>query len=167
MEVRRSLSDLYTGSGCLPMLPGYPLSPRVLTPFAQNELVVDGDRRRRFNHLISHARVLIECAFGHLKNRFPSLMRMGAVSDMDDLYRSVEAMLILHNMCYDLHDTVSGQPDSFTRARLEEEDGELYDYVGQEHEDNDWGEGIDVNEPLLEAGRAFREECMNLICPDY
>ncbi|KAB5591329.1 hypothetical protein CTheo_5245 [Ceratobasidium theobromae] len=143
---------------------GYPISPFVLTPFARNECQEDGDRKRRFGKLISSARVVIEQTFGRLKARFPSLALMGEVEDLDDLYRAIEAMMILHNMCYDLHDTVSGVPDQFTEHNLAADDGELYDEVGQEPADADWGQGVNINEPLLEAGRAWRARCMDIVC---
>ncbi|KAB5591404.1 hypothetical protein CTheo_5158 [Ceratobasidium theobromae] len=129
---------------------GYPLSPYVVIPFPENELAEDGDRKREFSHLISNARVIIERTFGHLKSRFPSLFRMGAMGDIDDLYRAVEAI---------------GEPDAFTRNCLESGEDE-YDFVDQESADEPVGDGADINEPLLVAGREFRAWCMDVICPE-
>jgi hypothetical protein len=109
---------------------------------------------------------VVERTFGQLKLRFPSLVLMGDVECLDDVYRVIEAMMVLHNMCYDLHDTMSGLPDDFTQLNLALDNGNLYDAVGQESADMDWGQGVNINEPLLEAGRAWRTWCMDLICPE-
>lgn len=164
MEVRdQTLTELdYQNS---PVLEGYPLSPFVLTPFARNERLEDGERKVRFGKLISGARVVIERTFGRLKIRFPSLVMMGDVEDLGDLYRAIEAMMVIHNICFDLHDTVSGLADGFTQLNMVL-DGNLYNAVGQEPADMDWGQGVNIHEPLLEAGRAWRMRCMDLICPE-
>jgi hypothetical protein len=47
-------------------------------------------------------------AFGRLKSRFPALKKMGAVSDIKDMYRAVQAMMVVHNLCYDLGDRPDG-----------------------------------------------------------
>lgn len=52
---------------------GYPTTPFLLCPFANNEMGDDCARRRRFNRQLSKSRVLVECAFGLLKARFPAL----------------------------------------------------------------------------------------------
>ncbi|KAG8740986.1 hypothetical protein FRC10_003492 [Ceratobasidium sp. 414] len=145
---------------------GYPLSRFVLIPFSRPERRIDGDRKRTFNRRISKARVIIECTFGRLKARFPSLHRLGAVEDMKDLYRSIEAMLILHNMCYDLHDRPDGFVDSFTQLRIE--NGEtVYDYVAQESsssDDDDEG-GLVEEEDVLNEGRRLRNRYLDTLCP--
>ncbi|KAF8593744.1 hypothetical protein BDV93DRAFT_412655, partial [Ceratobasidium sp. AG-I] len=64
----------------------------------------DGRRRRAFNLQFSRGRIVVEWAFGHLKARFPALKRLGAVRDMGDIYRAIEAMMIVHNMCFQLGD---------------------------------------------------------------
>jgi hypothetical protein len=109
---------------------------------------------------------VIERTFGQLKLRFPSLVLIGDIENLDDVYRAIEAMMVLHNMCYDLHDMMSGLPDDFTQLNLAQDDGNLYDRVGQEPANTDWGEGVNINEPMLEAGRAWHARCMDLICPE-
>jgi hypothetical protein len=132
--------------------------------------------------MISRCRVLVECAFGRLKARFPGLTLMGAVNDMADLYQTVGALFILHNVCFDYHDTVTGLADAFTQAALERieqfargevdeldepEGGDpLYDAIGQERpEARDDGGGL-VEEDLLRQGELFRERCVDILVPE-
>ncbi|KAF8608129.1 hypothetical protein BDV93DRAFT_403583, partial [Ceratobasidium sp. AG-I] len=77
----------------------YTLSPLVLIPYKRNELKIDGRRRRNFNYKFSRARIVVEWTFGRLKARFPALRKLGAARDMNDIYRAIEAMMILHNIC--------------------------------------------------------------------
>lgn len=133
----------------------------------------DCARRRRFNRQLSKSRVLVECAFGLLKARFPALNLMGHVSDIKDLYRSIEALMVLHNICHGYHDTVSGLPDEYTQAILDRnerrrrngeavDEDDLYDGVGQLGAEEIREEGI-ANEALYRAGCQFRERCMDLV----
>jgi hypothetical protein len=39
-----------------------------------------------------------------LKGRFRSLKEMGPYADIQEMYKAIEAMLILHNMCIDYGD---------------------------------------------------------------
>ncbi|KAG8731119.1 hypothetical protein FRC10_002013, partial [Ceratobasidium sp. 414] len=134
----------------------YPLSTYVLVPFRRNERTIDGPRKKKFNRMISKARVTIERAFGRLKARFPALKRLGPTEDMSDLYRAIEALMILHNMCFDLHDRPDGQVDDFVQDRIDNGE-EIYDYVEQEEDLPELAEG--------QAALAFRNRCMDLICP--
>jgi hypothetical protein len=59
--------------------------------------------------------VLIECMFGRLKARFQSLSLMGHSNKIKDIYHTVTALIVLHNLCYDYHNTVNGLPDAFTQ----------------------------------------------------
>ncbi|KAF8686121.1 DDE superfamily endonuclease [Rhizoctonia solani] len=140
---------------------GYPLSPFVLIPFARHERQgEDRPRKVQFNRCISRARVLVERTFGKLKSRFPSLVMMGDIGNPEVLYRVIEALMVLHNICYDLHDTVSGESDAFIEA------GGEYDWVDWEEEDVHVGPGANINEEVLTAGREFRIRCMDKICPE-
>lgn len=141
---------------------GYSLSPFLLLPYARNELNIDGRRRRDFNHKISQARIVVEWAFGKLKGRFPALKKLGATRDMGNIYCAIEAMMIVHNMCHEFGDAPHG-----SREQLDDHDSSAED------EDDEEGGGGDNNDDmanqentdLLNLGRAFRERCLNLICP--
>ncbi|KAG8692171.1 hypothetical protein FRC08_009967 [Ceratobasidium sp. 394] len=137
---------------------GYTISPIVLTPFAKNELGLgsEGRRRREFNQKISRARIVVEWAFGRLKGRFPALKRLGAARDMKDIYRAIQAMMVLHNMCYQLGDA----PDGLHTELDEEVDDE------SDSEDDDEQAGIDCSDMThLEAGRAHRLHYLDILCP--
>lgn len=54
-------------------------------------------------------RIEVEHAFGLLKGRFRALKEMGPHLNIQDLYKAIEALMILHNMCIDHGD----QPDYF------------------------------------------------------
>ncbi|KAG8722912.1 hypothetical protein FRC08_000012 [Ceratobasidium sp. 394] len=136
---------------------GYPVSPFVVTPFDVRERRVDGDRKLRFNEKISRARVVIERTFGQLKGRFPALKLLGPVENMKELHRAVEAMMVLHNACYDLHDRPDGFVDGFVQSRTDNNQ-EAYDYVEQgpdlEEMDVNGGEEVFTGN-LRQAGLFF------------
>lgn len=75
---------------------GYPLLPWLMTPFKNNGHMTA--QQTRFNHALSTTRIVIEQAFGRLKNRWESLKYL----HMDTIERSclfVEACFLLHNIC--------------------------------------------------------------------
>jgi hypothetical protein len=130
----------------------------VLIPFARNELQTDGRRRRAFNQQVSKGRIVVEWAFGWLKSRFPALTKLGAVRDMADIYRAIEAMMIVHNMCFQLGDA----PGGFGAGPEEESESEPEADLGDTQSEYD-AMGGDLN--VLAAGRAFRQRCVDIICP--
>jgi hypothetical protein len=139
---------------------GYPVSPFLLIPFARNELGIDNRRRRDFNYKISKARIVVEWAFGRLKSRFPALRKLGAVHDMSDIYRAIEAMMVLHNMCQSLGDLPYGESAEPDEDATDEED------MGLDENDEDECQAVEEEYPnLLAAGRAFRLRCLDVICP--
>jgi hypothetical protein len=140
---------------------GYSLSRFVLIPFARNELRVDGRRRRDFNYKISRARIVVEWVFGRLKARFPALKRLGAVRDMKNIYRAIEAMMIVHNMCHELGDAPTG-----LRVQLDADDDLAEADRDDQESDNDEHHNVDQEDmDSLCQGRAFRERCVALLCP--
>jgi hypothetical protein len=87
---------------------GYPSSPYVLRPFDETEVAgaspEDIPRMREFNILLSSIRIASEHAYGLLKGRFLSLKGMGEHKDIQTIYKAIEAMLVLHNICIDWND---------------------------------------------------------------
>ena len=59
---------------------------------------------REFNKRLSSARIISEHAFGRLKGRFPGLKDLGTHRDVQDMYKAIEAMLVLHNICIEWQD---------------------------------------------------------------
>ncbi|CAE6534513.1 unnamed protein product [Rhizoctonia solani] len=134
---------------------GFQLTPYVLRPYSEVEIRGDVVLKRHFNKRLSRGRNLVEMTFGRLKARFSSLYCMGVVYNMDDLYRCVEALMVLHNICIDYGDSAErlepgllGPVDfaEFPGHRSEEEDEE-----GGGREENE----TDVQ--LLNAGRQLRD----------
>jgi hypothetical protein len=147
---------------------GYPMSPYILRPYANDEMGTHRQRKRTFNRIISGTRVLVECSFGRFKARFPALLAMGTPADIKDLYRTLEALMALHNLCIDYHDTIDGLPDEYTQRLLdvrggEEDDDYLREQFGHEEA---WDDGdATEQEELLVAGRVFQEECLDILVP--
>ncbi|KAG8690006.1 hypothetical protein FRC09_012173 [Ceratobasidium sp. 395] len=85
---------------------GYPISCRAIRPFADHDLTDSpgtARTRKKWNQALSTHRVVVEHAFGQLKGRFPSLRLMPGW-DLNRMYKAIEAMLIVHNICIDLRD---------------------------------------------------------------
>jgi hypothetical protein len=126
---------------------------------------VDKIRMRKFNLRVSQIRIVSEHAFGLLKARFPSLKEMGIHRKIQDMYKAIEAMMIIHNICIDWGDRPEDtwdidSADSWSDS--EEEDDEIVGgIIGGEpnvppHETEDW---------LLEQGRQKRLILMNELFP--
>ncbi len=115
---------------------GYPSSPYTLRPFTEPELeAVQGaerDRRAKFNQLLSSIRIRVEHAFGRLKARFPALYSLTPADDIHDTYRTIHAMMVLHNLCIDLddHPTADFPDQSIPEFAYDEQDIELPAYGG-------------------------------------
>ncbi len=59
---------------------------------------------RAFNAHLSSIRIMSEHVYGRLKGRFPSLKEMGIHDNMTELYKVIEALIVLHNICIDFND---------------------------------------------------------------
>jgi hypothetical protein len=64
---------------------------------------------RAFNLRLSSVRIVIEHAFGLFKGRFPSLRAMGPHQNIQDLYKTIEALMVLHNMAINFKDRPSDE----------------------------------------------------------
>jgi hypothetical protein len=75
--------------------------------------------RKQWNEAFSTRKVVVEHAFGQLKRRFPSLRYMPG-RDLSYMYRAIEALLVIHNICVELRDGVDDidqvNPAGDTRA---------------------------------------------------
>ena len=84
---------------------GYPSSAYVIRPFNEWEITAasatDKTRMRAFNKCVSHIWIVSEHAFGLFKARFPSLREMGPHKKIQDMYKAIKAMMIIHNICID------------------------------------------------------------------
>lgn len=115
----------------------------------------------------------MEHAFGDLKGRFPSLKCLGGVDDLPNLFRAIEALLILHNICIELNDNAReiedfrtddlypAPPDGFipTEDQDIEQQGERYAWVGLANATrNNRGE---TDESMKREGRNLRLRILN------
>ena len=153
------------------ILSGYPSSPVVLRPFDDDEIgradPADRTRIKQFNRALSNVRIASEHAFGMLKGQFLSLKEMGSHRDMQDVYKAIEAMMILHNIClrwgddptkiWDYHPEDRWQGDDDLEETI---DADLFDAPAvdiPEHESYDW---------LKEAGRRKRWILLDTLFPE-
>ncbi len=88
---------------------------------------------REFNQRLSSIRIVSEHAYGQLKGRFPGLKAAGKHQDIQDLYKAIEALLILHNICKDWRDRPEDIPD-FDPQELDD---------GGDHSDDEAAEDAD------------------------
>ena len=91
---------------CDHFLAGYPLTKFSIRPFNDHDLTEDpaeASRRKIFNKKLSQLQIFVEHAFGRLKGRFPHLRRMNR-RHLNEMYRSIEATMIIHNMLEEFGD---------------------------------------------------------------
>jgi hypothetical protein len=142
------------GHACL----GYPLTPYSIRPFTDTDLTnvpAEASRRKRFNVILSSLRVAVEHAFGRLKGRFPCLRNMQGRT-VHSMYRTVEALMILHNILEERGD----DPRTIQGYNGEEDEDHLGEVRGEAGERFD--QGMDGDE-LYAGGIVRRKAIMELI----
>ncbi|KAF8578402.1 hypothetical protein K439DRAFT_1300408, partial [Ramaria rubella] len=81
-----------------------------------------------FNKCLSHIRIWVEHAFGLLKGRFPALKAMGSANNIQEVYKAVEALMVVHNLCIDMdnhpEDILDFNPDDPQGSREDEDVGD-------------------------------------------
>jgi DDE superfamily endonuclease len=118
-----------------------------------------------FNKHLSSVCITSEHAFGLLKGRFPSMKEMGRHKDIQDAFKAIKAMMILHNICldwknrpdqiWDFDPTDGGSDDKDTNA---DAGGEVLEGEAHipDHETNVW---------LMETGRQKHNVIFNELFP--
>jgi hypothetical protein len=112
---------------------------------------------RAFNRRLSSVRIVVEHTFGLLKGRFPSLRGMGTHKSLQDVYKVIEALIVVHNMSIDLKDkpeitwNITEDPDDQEDENEGDREPMVQDVVGNAavpaHETDAW---------LKEEGRRKR-----------
>lgn len=125
---------------------------------------------KQFNMLISGMRARVEQAFGILKGRFPALKLMSTPADMQDAYRTVQALAVIHNFCInegDQPDRIPGfdPDDTEVRTAMEEMRGEVWGTADGEDADVDVP-AYETNAWLRAAGQEMRERIFNELFPE-
>lgn len=69
--------------------------------------------------MISSAHITVEHTFGLWKARFPSLKAMGRHEKVIDLFKAIEALMILHNICLVHGDAPESLPNFEKKYRKE------------------------------------------------
>lgn len=126
---------------------------------------------RDFNYYLSKQRITVEHAFGILKGRFRALQRLGIHRNDQDVWRVIEALLLLHNMCLFFNDAAE-DIDGFVAASSAHDDND--------EEDIELPEGGTVDGPadlpgdetdrrLKARGQALRQKILDTRFPieDY
>jgi hypothetical protein len=80
---------------------------------------------RAFNRRLSSVRITVEHTFGLFKGRFPSLRGMGRHKSVQEIYKVIEALIVLHNIAIDLNDrpNIDWRIDESTEDQDDEIDG--------------------------------------------
>ncbi|CAB5364010.1 unnamed protein product [Rhizophagus irregularis] len=141
----RNVSKIIKGEEYLLGDSAYPISTFLIKPFvnSQNPLQI------RFNVIHSLHRVVVENAFGRLKNRFIALKELN-VRDISTVVKITECAIILHNFLELNNDNVE----------------ELYENDDDEDDDDDSDNDEDINQNeivMKREGERKREQLMNLI----
>jgi hypothetical protein len=66
--------------------------------------------RKQWNQKLSGLRIFVEHAFGRLKGRFPYIQCIPG-RNLEEIYRTIEALLVIHNILEDLDDDPSAITD--------------------------------------------------------
>jgi hypothetical protein len=68
-------------------------------------------RHQKFNICLSSICISVEHTFGLLKGRFPALKDLPPENNIQNTYRLVHALMVMHNLCIDLEDHPEDIPD--------------------------------------------------------
>ncbi|KAF8836147.1 hypothetical protein BDN67DRAFT_911697, partial [Paxillus ammoniavirescens] len=152
--------------------------PYILRPFTDPEVDSGGNiaeqyRRRKFNNRLSSIRIAVEHTFGLLKGRFPALKDLPPEIDIQNTYRLVHALMVMHNICIDLEDHPEDIPeiifgdDSRTLPKDAEgdEDADLSNYGAPVIDGPIDIPAWESDEWLRREGQKRREQILNDIYP--
>ncbi len=138
---------------------GYPLTKFSIRPFNDYDLTDNAHEariRRRFNRRLSSLRIFVEHAFGRLKGRFP-VLRCFPGRNVDEMYKTVEALMIIHNILERFHD----DPNDIEGFN-DEEDDDVDDIRGEAEPQLDVDSEMSEDD-LYAAGVARRKWLVDLM----
>jgi hypothetical protein len=87
----------------------YPLRTYLIKAFPDSYMLTH--RERHFNKVLSSMRMVVERAFGHLKERWRILLKEIYCTDIERIIKIIHACCILHNLCIDMGDLLSSEDD--------------------------------------------------------
>jgi hypothetical protein len=82
----------------------YPLRTYLMKAFPDYYMLTN--RERHFNKTLSSMRMVIERAFGHLKERWRILLKEIYCTNIEQIIKIIHACCILHNICIDMGDSL-------------------------------------------------------------
>ena len=97
---------------------GYPLLPWLMTPFLANQSLSQAQQNYNFWH--SSTRMVVERAFGMLKNRWRLLLGKSRIRDPSRMCKVVAACVALHNFCLSQSDDAVEVPSDIDIVPPEE-----------------------------------------------
>lgn len=147
----------------------------MIQPFDEAELrAADADDvgcMKHFNQTLSSVRIASEHAFGILKGQFLSLKEMGRHRNVQGIYKVIEALMVLHNICLIWNDEPTYQWYYYQLGPDDEDGDDLVDPDAQvdpamfgdttnthipQHETDDW---------LKDMGRRKRRLMLDAMFP--
>ena len=102
-KISKNLQQIYEGKYHILGDGAYEIREWLLTPFRNYENLPN--QRKKYNDKFCATRVVIENAFGILKQRFLQLLRV-ELADVDRITKFVISCCVLHNICLDGDDDV-------------------------------------------------------------
>ena len=85
----------------------YPLRTYLMKAFPNYYIL--NTRERHFNKTLSSMRMIVERAFGHLKERWRILLKEVYCTNIERIIKIIHACCILHNICIDMGDLLSSE----------------------------------------------------------
>ncbi|KIM79609.1 hypothetical protein PILCRDRAFT_89993 [Piloderma croceum F 1598] len=148
---------------------GDPSSLYVMQPFDEKELAdaspADRPHIRAFNKRLLSVHITSEHAFGLLKGLFPLLKGMGRHKDIQDAFKAIEAMMIIHNICIDRRDRPDHIWDFDPTDGLSDDKDEEPDICGEVIEGKAHVSDHETNVWLMETGRQKHDIIFNELFP--
>ena len=123
----------------------YPLRTYLMKAFPNYYIL--NTRERHFNKTLSSMRMIVERAFGHLKERWRILLKEVYCTNIERIIKIIHACCILHNICIDMGDLLSSE-------NVREMDDNI-------DSDNEYGAENEEREEM--AGTQKREYLANLL----
>ncbi|GES86159.1 putative nuclease HARBI1 [Rhizophagus clarus] len=126
----------------------YPLRTYLIKAFPDYYML--NHREKHFNKVLSSMRMVVERAFGHLKERWRILLKELYCTDIERINKIIFACCILHNFCIDMNDLLSLEDDINREIEEIEEDIDIYSEFEAENDGREETAGTQKREYLAD-----------------
>ncbi|GES83228.1 putative nuclease HARBI1 [Rhizophagus clarus] len=126
----------------------YPLRTYLIKAFPDYYML--DHREKHFNKVLSSMRMVVERAFGHLKERWRILLKELYCTDIERINKIIFACCILHNFCIDMNDLLSLEDDINREIEEIEEDIDIYSEFEAENDGREEIAGTQKREYLAD-----------------